>query len=1227
MADKKTVVYEIKIEEGQAIQAFEALNLKQQENRDRLKEINVEIKANKDATASIVAEISTQNGATDEQNAALESLKLRREELNRQQAEAIIIGKDLTSQAAGLIKEIIDLAKANDNLKEAQDRQAESNARQVDAMEAAENRAKLLSAEADRLFDAFNTGDVSETAFQNINSALIDTRAELARNKAAIAENGKAEQQLAADIRLSGVATEEQVQRMNALNAERAQLKAVNTSLVTTEGSLAAIYRETKNDVTGLTEAELRFRDKMADATTAAIKNSGALAELQQISARFTAQQEEAAKKREAGVITERQFTTTQSKTLENIQKITAQSQVYSTRLDELNAKLKSGSITEEEFKAGVKELTVEVETFGKEVVKVADTSIESLKKQLREAKAEAQIAFQEFGRGSEEFQRAAARVDDIDDSIKAVNVSVQAIDLEGKIESVGRIAQGISGGFQVATGVMALFGTESEAVQESLLKVQAAMAIGQGINQLIEGGKVARGFAISVGLITTAQEGNAVATGVATAATGAQTAATGTATVATRVLGATMNALPLIAVISAISAMVLAVSLYNSETVEAVKSNENLIRTLDAIRDRNGAVVDALKTEAEMNLELRKIREGRSQDNRNDIAERGTIEQQAIERRIELEEQNEERLLEMREKAAEELRRANAEENVENQKTALENDQRARENLEQHYIAVQALRDQSAQAEKKTQVDLESFDLASNQKRTDEAEKAAKERANRIKQVEETIRQDIAALRDRTVASTTGTADDDAAELARIREKYAKQIEDAKGFADQIIELERLRDEELLLTQNEQQQRRIESLDAFKAKEAEAIFSTADSAVRAEEAKWEALIATTRSQAIAAGKAREEVDAEVAALEADRDQALLQQRLARIDAENEQERIAILQKYEGLFADADANNQDTAALQAAAGAELLALHTETEAAKTQATVDANAARAASNEQAAEADKARTQAVLGSMAQAFDQLQAFSDAGFDSKIRDVTEQTEDLQAQLDASNNDEEKARIKERIEGLNKEKAALEERKKSEKTFAIASALINTYLGAQQAFSNPALPFPSNIIAGATIIAAGLLNVAKMQGFDKSGKVRGESGVLSSDDGRPIRRDNGDDLLVTAQVGEMYVNKAHQRRAQQLYGDDIWRNIGIPGFADSGIVELTSQDIRRLSGYAGSGVVDDLFMPQPSPQVITQVIQAGVIQAQVERPIIVDVREVTNAQDRVASITEFARA
>lgn len=147
----------------------------------------------------------------------------------------------------------------------------------------------------------------------------------------------------------------------------------------------------------------------------------------------------------------------------------------------------------------------------GEAFTDAAETLIAPLRTQIREARLEAQRAFETFGAGSDEFKKAAEKADDLIDKQKALNVTINAIDTEGKIETFGKSLQGVAGAFSIAQGAAALFGTENQAVEEALLKVQAAMAIQQGISGLIEGAKAAKGLALSLGLVgPAAQAGTA---------------------------------------------------------------------------------------------------------------------------------------------------------------------------------------------------------------------------------------------------------------------------------------------------------------------------------------------------------------------------------------------------------------------------------------------------------------------------------------------------------------------------------------------------------------------------------------------------------------------------------------------------------------------------------------------------------------------------------------------
>jgi hypothetical protein len=141
-----------------------------------------------------------------------------------------------------------------------------------------------------------------------------------------------------------------------------------------------------------------------------------------------------------------------------------------------------------------------------------AEKLIAPLKVQLREAREEAQRVFVEFGTGSEQFKQATQRADELQDAIEKTNEQIKLVGEDEKIIAFGKSIGLVTGAFSAAQGAMALFGTESEEVEKVLLKVQAAMAIQQGIAGLVDGAKAAKGLAASLGLIAPAANGGSAA-------------------------------------------------------------------------------------------------------------------------------------------------------------------------------------------------------------------------------------------------------------------------------------------------------------------------------------------------------------------------------------------------------------------------------------------------------------------------------------------------------------------------------------------------------------------------------------------------------------------------------------------------------------------------------------------------------------------------------------------
>ena len=91
---------------------------------------------------------------------------------------------------------------------------------------------------------------------------------------------------------------------------------------------------------------------------------------------------------------------------------------------------------------------------------------------------------------GSAEFNKLAGAIDDAKDKVEEINRGVEQVGLAGKFSAIAKAGAGIAAGFEVAQGAMALFGSEGKEVEEAMKKVQAAMALAQGLSEISEMGK-----------------------------------------------------------------------------------------------------------------------------------------------------------------------------------------------------------------------------------------------------------------------------------------------------------------------------------------------------------------------------------------------------------------------------------------------------------------------------------------------------------------------------------------------------------------------------------------------------------------------------------------------------------------------------------------------------------------------------------------------------------------
>jgi len=114
-------------------------------------------------------------------------------------------------------------------------------------------------------------------------------------------------------------------------------------------------------------------------------------------------------------------------------------------------------------------------------------SNLGNLKQQLKQAQVEVQNLADKFGATSDQAREAAKRAADLKDRIGDAKTLTDSFNPDAKFKGLSQVLTGVTGGFAAVQGAMGLIGVESENVEKQLLKVQSAMAIASGIDQLSE--------------------------------------------------------------------------------------------------------------------------------------------------------------------------------------------------------------------------------------------------------------------------------------------------------------------------------------------------------------------------------------------------------------------------------------------------------------------------------------------------------------------------------------------------------------------------------------------------------------------------------------------------------------------------------------------------------------------------------------------------------------------
>lgn len=151
--------------------------------------------------------------------------------------------------------------------------------------------------------------------------------------------------------------------------------------------------------------------------------------------------------------------------------------------------------------------------------LEIQDNS-KSLKSQYKEAVAELQRVSAQYGETSQQAIKAAKSAAELKDQMEFSKDLIKGFNPDAKFDSLSRSIGGVLDGFQAYEGALGLIGVESEALQETMVRVQSAMALSQGIQGVLEAkdsfmqlGTVIKDAAIKLGILTVIEEENVVAT------------------------------------------------------------------------------------------------------------------------------------------------------------------------------------------------------------------------------------------------------------------------------------------------------------------------------------------------------------------------------------------------------------------------------------------------------------------------------------------------------------------------------------------------------------------------------------------------------------------------------------------------------------------------------------------------------------------------------------------
>lgn len=211
-----------------------------------------------------------------------------------------------------------------------------------------------------------------------------------------------------------------------------------------------------------------------------------------------------------------------------------------------------------------------------------------TIKQLYRAAQAEVVALSEKFGETSKQALAAAKAAAEFKDQLQDAKALSDAFNPDNKFVALAGSLQGVAAGFELVTGAQALFGQESENVEKILTKVQGAMALSRGLEDIKTASKEFKILTAQVQQSAIFQKANAAATTLAATATKLLGKSAGEGSKAFNVLkGAIIG--------TGIGALVVGLGLLIANFDKVKDAVMNLIPGLKAVADFIGGLIDAV--------------------------------------------------------------------------------------------------------------------------------------------------------------------------------------------------------------------------------------------------------------------------------------------------------------------------------------------------------------------------------------------------------------------------------------------------------------------------------------------------------------------------------------------------------------------------------------------------------------------------------------------------------